>query len=429
MATGTLYTYPENFRAFKAQIAAQYSGANVKVVSSPPDFKYGETNKTAAFLKKFPTGNVPAFEDSNGVTLFESNAIAQYVANDALRGASALDAAFVRQWMDFADNQILPSSCAWVFPCLGVMQFNKQSTEAAKEAIKAALSILNDHLATRTFLVGERISLADIAVCCNLLQLYQYVLEPAFRQPYQNTNRWFTTLVNQPQFKKVIGDFKFCDKMAVFDAKKFAEVSGKGDKKQDKPKAEKKQEKPKQEPKAKKPEPAAEEPEDEFKEKPSKDPFAAFPKGTFVMDDWKKTYSNTNDTVGVAMPWFWKNFDPENYSIWFCEYKYPEDLKLTFMSANLISGMMQRLDKMRKHAFGSVCLFGSNNNSTISGVWCWRGQDLAFELDANLQIDYESYDWKKLNFNDEGDRKKITEYFAQEGDFDGKKIVEGKVFK
>ena len=54
----TLYTYPENFRAYKALVAAQYSGAKIKVVSSPPDFKFGETNKSAEFLKKFPTGKV-----------------------------------------------------------------------------------------------------------------------------------------------------------------------------------------------------------------------------------------------------------------------------------------------------------------------------------------------------------------------------------
>lgn len=50
-----------------------------------------------------------------------------------------------------------------------------QNTERAKEEIKRVLEILNNHLATRTFLVGERISLADISVACNLLQLYQYV--------------------------------------------------------------------------------------------------------------------------------------------------------------------------------------------------------------------------------------------------------------
>lgn len=35
---------------------------------------------------------------------------------------------------------------------------------------------------------------------------------------------------------------------------------------------------------------------------------------------------------------------------------------------------------MRKQAFASVCLFGENNNSSISGIWVWRGQGLAFEV-------------------------------------------------
>ena len=45
----------------------------------------------------------------------------------------------------------------------------------------------------------------------------------AFRKPYGNVNRWFTTLVNQPQFKQVLGAVTLCEKMAQFDPKKFAE--------------------------------------------------------------------------------------------------------------------------------------------------------------------------------------------------------------
>ena len=41
----TLYTYPENWRAFKALIAAQYSGAQVRVLSAPPHFHFGQTNR------------------------------------------------------------------------------------------------------------------------------------------------------------------------------------------------------------------------------------------------------------------------------------------------------------------------------------------------------------------------------------------------
>lgn len=50
-----------------------------------------------------------------------------------------------------------------------------QSTEKAKEDVKRALKVLDDHLLTRTYLVGERITLADISLCCNLLSLYQMV--------------------------------------------------------------------------------------------------------------------------------------------------------------------------------------------------------------------------------------------------------------
>lgn len=52
----------------------------------------------------------------------------------------------------------------------------------------------------------------------------------------------------------------------------------------------------------------------------------------------------------------------------------------TFVS---LTGMYQRLDKMRKNAFGSVCLFGTDNDSSISGIWIWRGQGLAFEVSAS----------------------------------------------
>jgi len=50
-------------------------------------------------------------------------------------------------------------------------------------------------------------------------------------------------------------------------------------------------------------------------------------------------------------------------------------------------GMFQRLDKLRKNAFSSVCLFGENHNSTISGIWVWRGHDLVFELSDGKLFD------------------------------------------
>jgi len=85
------------------------------------------------------------------------------------------------------------------------------------------LGLLDTHLKTRTFLVGERVTLTGITVVCTLLWLYKQVLELSFRQAFPNINQWFLTCINQPQFRAILGEVKLCKKMAQFDAKKFAE--------------------------------------------------------------------------------------------------------------------------------------------------------------------------------------------------------------
>ena len=122
MVSGTLYTYPNSYRAQKIQIAAAYSGADVKVQHNYQlNFQFGvNIDQSEEFLAKFPQGKVPAFEDSNGVCLSESNAIAYYVSSEALRGTNAVDQALVMEYLEFAENEILPSACTWVsiFFCL-----------------------------------------------------------------------------------------------------------------------------------------------------------------------------------------------------------------------------------------------------------------------------------------------------------------------
>jgi elongation factor 1-gamma len=44
-------------------------------------------------------------------------------------------------------------------------------------------------------------------------------------------------------------------------------------------------------------------------------------------------------------------------------------------------------------------------------------------------IDYESYEWKKLNPEDEKDRKLVDNFWLWEGDVKGKKFNAGKIFK
>ncbi|CAH2325086.1 elongation factor 1-gamma [Pelobates cultripes] len=313
------------------------------------------------------------------------------------------------------------------------MQYNKQATEQAKEEVKHVLAALDSHLQTRTFLVGERITLADINVVCSLLWLYKQVLDPSFRQPFGNVTRWFVTCVNQPQFRAVLGEVKLCDKMAQFDAKKFAELQPKKEtpKKEKPPKEPKKEKEEKKQPPAPAPEEEMDEADQALAAEPkSKDPYAHLPKSPFVMDEFKRKYSN-EDTLTVALPYFWEHFDKEGWSIWYSEYRFPDELTQAFMSCNLITGMFQRLDKLRKTAFASVILFGTNNDSTISGVWIFRGHDLAFTLSEDWQIDYESYNWRKLDSDSEECKTLVKEYFSWEGEFKnvGKPFNQGKIFK
>lgn len=434
--SGVLYTYGGNFRALKVLIAAGYAGTKIDV---DPKFVFGETNKSEEFRKKFPVGKVPAYESKDGKTLLsESDAIAYFVSDDTLRGGKGEgDRAQVLQWILFSQTELLPAICGWLFPSLSIMPFNKEQVARAKGETERCLYALEEYLALRTYLVGEGVTLADISVFATLTDLYKNLLDAETKKPFVNVNRWFDTILNQPKvqeaLKKYSYQFSYCVNPVKFDPSKLKDVTSGGQtqgKKDDK-KEKKKEDKPKAAPAKKEPEPAEEMDEAEAAlaaEPKSKDPLDALPKGTWVMDDFKRFYSN-ND-VDKSIPYFWEKFDPENYSIWFGEYKYNGELAKVFMSCNLITGMFQRLDKLRKNAFASCCLFGEDNNSTISGVWVWRGQELAFPLSPDWQIDYETYSWKKLDPKSPETKKMVTDYFSWEGtDKEGRKFNQGKIFK
>ena len=57
---------------------------------------------------------MPAFESDDGKFLFESNAIAFYLANEQLRGKTVADQASVMQWTYWASNEIYHQACIWL---------------------------------------------------------------------------------------------------------------------------------------------------------------------------------------------------------------------------------------------------------------------------------------------------------------------------
>jgi len=414
-----VYSYPNNPRVWKAQIAGKYVGVEIET----PAFEMGKDNKSKEFLSKFPVGKVPVLETPEG-PIFESNAIARYVARQhgsKLYGSNGYEASLIDQWIDFAGNEIELPSAAWIYPILEIVPENREATNKAKGDIRKALDILNHHLETRTFLVGERVSLADIVVSMSLYRLYQMVLDAGFRKGWKNLNRWYLTLVHQPEFASVIGEVHLCEKMAVAKAAPKKEAPKK---EAAAPKKEAAAPKPKAAPKKKDDE---EEEENEFKEEKKKSKLDSLPKSKLDMDEWKRTYSN-NGSRDVALPWLFEHFDPEGYSFWYSDYKYNDECQKTFMTANLLSGFIQRLDRLRKYGFGSLAIFGEEPKLQVAALWLFRGLEVPEEMTE--VDDYGNYHWKKLDVNSAEDKKLIEDFFAWDGSFGGRPAFnQGKIFK
>ncbi|XP_048474249.1 elongation factor 1-gamma-like isoform X2 [Rhincodon typus] len=161
-----------------------------------------------------------------------------------------------------------------------------------------------------------------------------------------------------------------------------------------------------------------------------KDPFAHLPRSAFVLNEFKWKYSN-EDISSVALPYLWDHFDKEGWSFWYMEYKYPSKLCLDCRSSSLITGLFQHLDSLREHSFASVILFGTGGDSSISGIWIMRGQQLLPKLNEDWHVICEPYSWKKLDIDTDECKTMIKEYFMMEGTFQhvGKPFNQALIFK
>ncbi len=362
-------------------------------------------------MTKFPLGKIPVMESAE-VNLFESSAVAYYAAaqkeNNPILGSTAAEKAEIIQWMLFSENEINGNIAGWIYPLMGYMNYMKPSVDAATERTKRALDALNTILKTKTYLVGEQVTFADICVVGALALPFKVVFDKAFRDQYKNVTRYYTTVASKANFVKYLGKVELCETALKYtppkkEKKPAAPAAPKKEKKEAAPKAADAEEEPKPAPKP-------------------KSKLDLLPPSPFVMDAWKREYSN-NDTKD-AIKWFWENFDQEGYSIWKVDYKYNDELTLTFMSNNLIGGFYARLERAHKYAFGSMIVRGENNNNNIAGYFVIRGQEVPFEItDA---ADYGSYDFQKIEpAQYEEKKEEFYKYLA----WDFEDCVDGKVFK
>lgn len=406
----TLHTPAGNFRAFKALIAAEYNGITVDA----PEFS---AEKVAALS---PSKKAPILVTPNGSVIFESNAIARYLAkirrDTGLAGENAFEEASIDAWVEWSANELELPCCVWFYPVAGYMPFHPDAYNKAKADVEKALTILNDHLGDKTYIVGDRITLADICLASTLVYPMKLVCDKTYLKPFGNVARWFQTCVNQPQFEAVIGKVTLC--------KKELTAKGQAAPKQEKKAAPTKKDKKKEEAAAPAPAPVKKvEHPYKIMDKEAKSPFSN--------DAWKKMYSNCT-TYDEAMTYFWEKFDQAGWSIWHQNYNYNEDNKRAFMTSNAVGGFQQRTDEIRKWAFGAQWVLGTEETVLeIQGMWLLRGDTVEHMKNANDDANW--YTWTKLagpgmDATDEV-KERVKEYWTSETTVDGKPVQDCKVFK
>ncbi|KAL3830339.1 hypothetical protein ACJIZ3_019141 [Penstemon smallii] len=415
-----LHATGDNKNAFKALIAAEYCGVKIELAK---DFQMGVSNKTPEFIKMNPIGKVPVLETPEG-PVFESNAIARYVAkskpDSPLFGSSLIDYGHIEQWMDFSATEIDAGISGWLYPRLGYRLYLPPAEEDSVASLKRALEALNTHLASNTYLVGHSVTLADIVMISNLVVGFKYVMTKSFTSAFPHVERYFWTLVNQPNFKKIIGDVSQAKAIPPVASKKPAQPKEAA---KPKPKVE-----PKKEVK-KEVKPKEVEEEEEAPKPKAKNPLDLLPPSKMILDDWKRLYSNTKTNFReVAVKGFWDMFDPEGYSLWFCDYKYQDENTVSFVTLNKVGGFLQRMDLARKYAFGKMLVIGSEPPYKVKGLWLFRGTEVPqFVIDECY--DMELYEWTKVDINDEAQKERASQMIEDAEPFEGEALLDAKCFK
>ena len=68
-----------------------------------------------------------------------------------------------------------------------------------------------------------------------------------------------------------------------------------------------------------------------------------------------------------------------------------------FIHVVQVGGFLQRIDYVRKYAFGVMCILkNSEGQFPIRGFWIFRGQDIP-QMMKDECYDLELYDWQKLD--------------------------------
>ena len=189
-----LYHHPLSGHAHRAHLFLSLLGADVELVEV--DLAKG-AHKAPEYLKLNRLGQVPVLDD-DGTIVADSNAILVYLALKFGRTdwlpADPAGAAAVQRWLSVAAGQIAFGPAAARLVTVFGARFDAEEVIARAHAI---LKHIDAELAGRTWLVGDRPTIADVA-------LYSYIARAPEGNvdltPYGEINAWLARIEELPGF-------------------------------------------------------------------------------------------------------------------------------------------------------------------------------------------------------------------------------------
>jgi len=162
--------------------------------------------KTPEYMALNPNSLVPVIED-DGFVLWESNVIVRYLC--ARHSAGEMYPTDLRErfdaerWMDWQQTTLNPASRPGFLQLVRTPPEQRDAAllDESNTAVEALMAMLDAHLAQRHFMVGERFTVADIPVAC---EVHRWFGLPQPRQSRPHLERWYDSLCARQASKGVL---------------------------------------------------------------------------------------------------------------------------------------------------------------------------------------------------------------------------------
>jgi glutathione S-transferase len=163
MAEYTLYCFAQSGNAYKPALALELAGADwaPRLV----DYFGGET-RSPAYRAINVMGEVPVLEH-RGATLSQSGVILDYVAGtlDRFGPADDVERRDILRWLLFDNHKLTSYTATYRFMRTFVKNPDPAVTAEFRRRAEGAWNVLGGHLDGRRYVVGDRLTIADISLC------------------------------------------------------------------------------------------------------------------------------------------------------------------------------------------------------------------------------------------------------------------------